>query len=88
MLALFVFLLLVGAGAFLGLGACLIGIALEARRIPNLPLSMRLNPFNILADQSLWTPRVDALHRAGVRFGVLFIGCVVVAVLVRLLSQP
>jgi len=83
--------LLLGIGALvglLGMGVCMGAIAIEARHVPNRPLHMRLNPFNILADQSLWTPEIRRLNRAAVKFGVLFIACVLVGALVGLLRAP
>jgi hypothetical protein len=81
---LFVLLLIGGLVALLGMGACMGAIALEARHIPNRPLHMRLNPLNILADQSLWKPQIRRLNRMGVRFGFTFIACLLAAVMIRL----
>jgi len=72
----------------LGMGVCMGAIAIEARHVPNRPLHMRLNPFNILADQSLWTPEIRRLNRAAGRFGLLFVPCVLVGTLVSLLVAP
>ena len=80
----FALLLIGGLVALLGMGACLGAIALEARHIPGRPLHMRLNPLNMLADQSLWTPQIRRLNRIGVTFGVTFIACLLAAVLTRL----
>ena len=83
--------LLLGIGAvvgLLGMGVCMGAIAIEARHVPNRPLHMRLNPLNILADQSFWTPEIRRLNRAAVRFGLLFVACVLVGTLVGLLLAP
>ena len=75
-------LLLIGAiVGLLGMVVCMTAIAVEARRVPNRPLHMRLNPFNILADQSLWTPEIRKLNRTGVWFGLVSLACVLLATL-------
>jgi hypothetical protein len=56
------------------------------RKIPDLPLSIRLNVFNILACRDLWTPEVEAINRRMVAAGVTwlaFLLLVVVTGLVR-----
>jgi hypothetical protein len=80
----FALLLIGGLVALLAMGVCVGAIGLEARHVPNRPLHMRLNPLNILADQSLWTPRIRRLNRIGVRFGVTFIAFWLAAVMTRL----
>ena len=75
-------LLLIGAiVGFLGMVVCMTAMAVEACRVLNRPLHMRLNPFNILADQSLWTPDIRRLNRTGVRFGLVFLTCMLLAAL-------
>jgi hypothetical protein len=62
------------------------GIALwrAVRKIPDLPLSIRLNAFNILACRDLWTPEVDAVHRRMVAAGVTWLFFVLVVVVTGL----
>jgi hypothetical protein len=79
-------LVMFGLGGLLGMGVFMIGIALEARHVPSLPLRMRLNPFNILADRDLWTPKIHSLHRAALRCGLVFLGAAILAFLVGVLS--
>jgi hypothetical protein len=83
-----IFVLLVGVIAGLGMGACMVAIAVEARHVPNRPFHMRFNPLNILADRSLWTPQICALHRIALRLGLVFVACVVLVALVSLLRWP
>ena len=56
-------LLLVGTvvgGALAGVAALVAAFSLcrHVWRIPNVPLNVRMNPFNILAYRELWTPAV------------------------------
>jgi hypothetical protein len=71
-----ILILAVGAVALLGMVACMLAIALHARHVPDRPLHMRLNPLNILADRSLWTPEITSLHRVALRLGLVFLACV------------
>jgi len=75
-----------GALAWLGMAVCLVGIGVEARSIPNRPLRMRINPLNILTDQSLWTPDIQRLHRLAVRFGAGFILAILSGLVLGLLQ--
>jgi len=70
-------ILLIGVIALLGMGGCMLAIAVEARHVPNRPLHMRLNPLNILGDRSLWTPQIHVLHRIALWLGFIFVACVV-----------
>ncbi len=78
----------VGAVAFLGMFLCVVGIAVESRRVPNPPSHMRMNPLNILADKSLWTPKIVALNRLCVRLGLVWLSCVLLGALVLLVVGP
>ena len=69
----------------LGMAFCRTAIAVEARRLPNRPLHIRLNFFNILADQGLWTPKIRKLNRTGVRFALVFLTCGLLATLLSLI---
>jgi hypothetical protein len=53
------------AAAICGVVAALFSVALcrAVWRIPNLPLSVSINPFNILAHRDLWTPSVGSASR-------------------------
>ena len=53
------------------------GIFFAAGDVPDRPLHMRINRLNILADRRLWTPTIASLNRAGVRFGLGGIACMV-----------
>ena len=81
-------ILVVGVIALLSMGGCMLAIAIEARHVPNRPLHMRLNPLNILADRSLWTPQIHALHRIALRLGLIFVACVVLGGLLGMLRAP
>jgi hypothetical protein len=73
--------------AWIGMMACFIGVWFAAGEVPNRPSHMRINRLNILADRSLWTPRIAALNRAGVRFGLATLACLAMFVL-ALLAWP
>ena len=77
-----------GAVAFLGMLLCLVGIAVESRKLPNQPLHMRMNPLNILGDKSLWTPKIAALNQGCVRLGLVWLSCVLLGALVLLVAAP
>jgi hypothetical protein len=70
---------LIGVMALLGMGACMVAIAVEAQHVPNRPLHIRLNPLNILSDRSLWTPQIVTLHRIALRLGLIFVACIVLS---------
>ena len=74
-------LIVVAVLAWSGMLACVIAIWFAAGDVLNRPLNLRLNRLNILADRSLWTPRIAALNRAAVRFGVVWLACMMVGVL-------
>jgi hypothetical protein len=59
-----------------GVAVLLVIIAILSRELPNLPLHARLNPFNILALSSHWTPEIRALHAWAVKFMLVFIASV------------
>ena len=66
--------------ALVGLvGAALLNVAIAvlSRDIPNLPLNVRINPFNMLAYSDQWTPEIRAVNRWAVRAMILFIASVV-----------
>ena len=67
--------------AWAGMLACVIAIWFAAGDVPNRPLHMRLSRLNILADRSRWTPTIAALNRAAVRFGLVWLACMLVGVL-------
>jgi hypothetical protein len=56
------------------------------RRAPDLPLSMRLNPFNILASRDRWTPEIEALNRSMVTAGLVWLGFVVLVAVAGLMG--
>lgn len=76
----------VGVLAFFGMFVCIVAIAIEARKVPGRPFHMRMNPVNILADRSLWTPEITALNRLSMRFGVTWLGCMLLGALILLLK--
>ena len=47
--------------------------ALLARKLPDLPLHMRINPFNVLASRDLWTPEIVRYERLAARSVLVFI---------------
>jgi hypothetical protein len=57
----------------LGAAISMVRIALAGKCIPDRPLHMRMNPFNILASPDRWTPEISALHRQAVRFMLVFV---------------
>lgn len=75
---------IVGVVGLLGMSVFAMAIALEARKVPNLPLHMRVNPFNVLSDRSLWTPEIHSLHRTALRCGLVFVGSTILALLALL----
>jgi hypothetical protein len=81
-------LTLLGAGVLglIGMGACMVGIAIAAWRLPDLPFSLRLNPLNILMSQDRWTPEIRRLNQAAVRCGFVFLGAGLLFVIVTLLA--
>jgi hypothetical protein len=85
---LIVLLWVAAAMALLGMVTCMVAIGMEAKRVPNRPQHMRLNPFNILADQGLWTPEIRRLNRRAVRLGVAFLACALAGALASLLAAP
>jgi hypothetical protein len=78
----------VGVVAFLGMFACIVAIAVEARKVPGRPFHMRVNPINILADRSLWTPEITTLNRLSMRFGLTWLACMVLAAVLFILNAP
>jgi len=86
MLPLQLTLLGVSVLGLLGMGACMLGIAIAAWRLPDLPVSLRVNPFNILADPGRWTPEIRRLNQAGVRCGLVFIGAALMFAVVTILA--
>jgi hypothetical protein len=50
------------------------------RRIPDLPVSIRLNAFNILACRDLWTPEVEAINKRMVAAGLTWLGFLLLVV--------
>jgi len=56
------------------------------RMIPDLPLSIRLNPFNILASRDRWTPEIAMINRRMVVTGVIGLGFVILTLLLGLTS--
>ena len=86
MLALQLTLLGVGVLGLLGMGACMLGIAIAAWRLPDLPFSLRLNPLNILVSQDRWTPEIRRLNRAAVRCGLVFLGAGLLFAVVTILA--
>jgi hypothetical protein len=79
---------LLGAGVLglLGIGACMVGIANAAWRLPDLPFSLRLNPLDILRSQDRWTPEIRRLNQAAVRCGFVFLGAGLLFVIVTVLA--
>ena len=51
-------------------------IAVLSREIPNLPLSVRINPFNVLAHQDRWTPEMRETNRWAVRAMLVLVASV------------
>lgn len=47
----------------------------EARVVPDAPMNVRLNPFNILAYPQLWTPAIRRAHGRLVMLGLCFVVC-------------
>jgi hypothetical protein len=70
---------------FVGVAVQMIRFALLASRLPDLPIHARLNPFNVLAMRDRWTPTMRDIHDSAVRWGLLFLGGVAVALFVSLL---
>jgi hypothetical protein len=73
-----------GVAAFVGMLVCLLRIAVEAGKVPGRPFHMRVNPINILADRSLWTPEIEALNRLSMRFGLVWLGCMLLGAVILL----
>jgi hypothetical protein len=86
MLALQLILLGIAVLGLLGIGACMLGIAVAAWRLQALPFSLRLNPLNILANQDRWTPEIRRLNHAAVRCGFVFLGAGLLFAIVTILA--
>jgi hypothetical protein len=82
--------LIMGLGvlAFFGMFVCIVAITIEAWKVPGRPSHMRVNPLNILADRSLWTPEITALNRRSMKFGLTWLGCMLLGALILLLNSP
>jgi hypothetical protein len=81
-----IFLFAAGGVALLAMIVCMGAMAIEARRIPERPQHMHLNPLNILADRSLWTAEIRRLNRAAVVLGLVFLACALAATVSLLLA--
>jgi hypothetical protein len=71
---------------WIGVTCCMIRIAWLGRGLPNLPLHARMNPFNVMAMRSRWTPEISATDRIAVRFGLLFIVGILTSIVVGVLG--
>ena len=77
----------IAAGALLGVGAFMIQAAALARKLPDLPFHMRLNPFNILASRDRWTPEIAAAERRAATCALVFIIGILVFVGLSLIAM-
>lgn len=67
-------LFLVAGLGLLGVGICALGIVVAAWRIPNLPLLLRLIPFEIRGVPDWWTPTMRSLNKWGAWCGLVVLG--------------
>ena len=58
----------------LGVGICALGIVVAAWRIPDLPLPLRLIPFEIRGEPDWWTPTMRSLNKWGAWCGLVALG--------------
>ena len=57
----------------------------ETRKIPDPPLSVRLNPFNILGHRDLWTAEVESVNKRMVQVGLAWLGLTLVGAVILLI---
>jgi hypothetical protein len=71
----------------LGAAIFMVRFAILARRVADLPTSMRLNPFNVLASRHRWTPEMEAVERKAAAGIAAFIAGVVLFALMSVLGS-
>jgi len=78
------------AATICGVASVVLSLALwrAVWKIPNLPLSICINPFNILAQRDLWTPSVEAASRRLTITATSMIGFILIAGAIAVLGIP
>jgi hypothetical protein len=75
------------AAGLLGAAIFMVRFAMLARRVPDLPTSMRMNPFNVLTSRHRWTPEMEAVERKAAVSVAAFIAGVLLFALMSVLGS-